>query len=217
MNIKMMLVGLGGLAIFIWAKMSPKTEAGIGGSPEEKVSATVFDKLEEGAKKILGIVGGGGAVAKVGLSVLPKAGILPKAVLGMLPTVGSVTIPVTALPSATVLPKAVLGMLPKVAPTTVKTAVAPVAGKAGTTALKTLGGAGLLVAPLVVVPVIAKFLDSIFGIGTSGLYDDPELVKEQEAITAQTKAYIEAGDMDWNPKTGFVADPDDPSAFPGGS
>jgi len=224
----MIVLLLGALAIFIWSQLAPKeptpkTEVLESPLPEPK---DIMDVFKENAPKVAAIVGGGGAaVAAGGGAAAAGAGIAAAAV-----------VPAVALPAAAVIPAGLSAMapttlssavfVPTAAPVAaagggaaVPTATAPVAG--GTTLAQTLGGAALVVSPLIIMPVVAKALDWIFGTGKSGLYDNPELVKEQERITAEKEAliasYVPGGAVPvWDPKTGFVDDPDNPSAFPGG-
>lgn len=160
MNIKIILIGLGALAVFAWSKLFPKKEpiakTGALDEPSEEPSDFFTNTFETGAAKVAAIVTGGGAAAKVATTILPKAAVLPKAVVSMLPIVGKVLIPTVALPVARVMPEAVLGMLPKPPPP-----LSPVA-TGGTTVAKTLGGFGIAISPAIIVPAIAKILDAIF-------------------------------------------------------
>ena len=134
----------------------------------------------------------------------------------------------TALPAATVLPAGLSAMAPTTlasaayapaaAPAVVGTGTgsssigAGVGGSSGVGA--TLGGAAMVAAPLVVVPVLAKFLDKLFGHG----FEYSEEQKEQMTDWSEWKnEMIATGTMLYNPKTGFVDDPDNPEAFPGGT
>ena len=210
----MIFVLLGAAAIFIWAKLSPKkptekTELLESALPEPR---NILDTLKAGGAKVAGIVGGGAGVAKVagGAATVAGGGTV----------LGGTAIAVSALPAATVLPAGLSAM----APTTLTSAAygttpaivgtgsgsssigAGVGGSSGIGAA--IGGAAMLAAPLVVVPVIAKFLDKIFGIGKSGLYDNPELLAEQLQITKEKEAMIAASvpggaTPTWDPKTGF--------------
>lgn len=203
---------IGAVAIFIWSKFAAKkpvekTALLEGESPTTKVD--VIDILKKGAAKVVAIVGAGGAAVAAG-------GGAAAAVGGGAALVGATTIGVSALPAATVLPAGLSAM----APTTLSSAVyggtpavvgtgtgsssigAGVGGSSGVGAA--IGGAAMVVAPLIVVPLLAKALDKIFGTGKSGLYDNPELLAKQLQITKEKEALIGAeGSPLWIPKSGF--------------
>ena len=209
----MIILILGAVAIFVWSKLSPtmpteKTQ--LLDMPEPPRGTDVLDTLKEGAKKIAAIVGGGGGIA----TAIPAGGVV-----GAGGIVGA-AFPLTALPAATVLPAGLSAMAPTtlasatygVTPTVVGTGTgsssigAGVGGSSGVGAA--LGGAALVAAPLVVVPLLAKALDAIFGIGKSGLHDDPELLARQLQITKEkmemVATAVPGGAVpSWNPKTGF--------------
>ena len=202
MNLQIILIGLGAVAVFVWSKLSPKAE--ISEMPEPPRGTDIFDTLKEGAAKVAALVGvvapvaaKAAAIAKAAAAAKGAAAALAGGT-GAAAAVVTTSIPLTALPAATVMPKAVLSMLPKVG---VKTA-APVAAKTGL--LPSIGGAAMVVSPLIVMPLIAKFLDNLFGTGKSGLYDDPELLARQLQITKEKKEMIAAGGTPlWIPKSGF--------------
>jgi len=231
----MVPLSIGAVAIFIWSQLSakkPVEKTEVLESPLPEPRKDIIDIFKENVPKVAAILGGGGAALATGGGAAAAAGG-GAAVAGGAAIVGATTIGVTALPAATLLPAGLSAM----APTTLTSAVygttpAVVGTGSGTSSVgaaaggssgvgAAIGGAAMVAAPLVVVPVIAKFLDNLFGIGKSGLYDDPELVKEQERITAEKEAliasYVPGGAVPvWDPKTGFVDDPDNPSDFPGG-
>ena len=234
----MIILILGAVAIFIWSKLSPtmpteKTE--ILEMPEPPRGKDVLDTLKDGAKKIAAIVGGGGAAA-IAATALPAAAAVPAGLSAIAPTTlasaafipaAVAVVPLTALPAATILPAGLSAM----APTTLASATygvtpavvgsgtgsssigAGVGGSSGVGAA--IGGAAMVVAPLVVVPLLAKWLDKIFGHGFEYSEEQKAQMDEWSAWKKDMATYESS--PTWNPKTGFVEDPDNPQAFPGGS
>ena len=159
------------------------------------ITGAVTGAIIKGVKvlgKTLGVAGAAVTTTSIGLSALPAATLLPSGVVSMAPA--TLTSSVYA-GGAGVSPSASSAL-----------ASSPVTGGSGVAGA--IGGAALCVAPLVVMPVIAKVLDSIFGIGKSGLYDNPELLAKQQEITKEKMELIAASDPGdavplWIPKTGF--------------
>lgn len=128
---------IGAAAIFIWSQLSAKkpvekTEVLESPLPEPK---DIMDVFKENAPKIAAIVAGSGAAVKVATTILPAARVLPTAVTEMLPGAGiegASKIGVSA------------------------------GGASGSGVLPTIGGAALVLSPIVIVPLVAKFLDFLW-------------------------------------------------------
>lgn len=217
-----LIIGLGVLAIFIWSKLSPKTEVKVADVAADDPGKTIIDKLKEGAAKVVAIVGGGGAAVAAGGGAAAAVGGGAAAVGGA--AIVAPVVAVSALPAATVLPAG----LSALAPTTLTSAVyggtpAVVGTGAGTSSVgagvggtaglgTTLLGAAVFVAPAVIMVGIAKVLDLL----SPKKPPSPERLAAEAEAREYTNLMVSTGSMSYDPKTGFVDDPDDPSAYPGG-
>ena len=236
MNLPLILLGLGGVAVYLWSKASPakpteKTEALEGASP---LPPDVTTALKAGASKVVDIVKKAliPAAAAVPLTALPAATAIPAGVSAAAPTAlastafipAAAVVPLTALPAATILPAGLSAMAPTtlasaafvpgtaaVTPAVVGTGsgVSSVGAGGSAGAGAVLAGAAVFAAPLVIVPLLAKALDSIFGGRSPQVVATPEQLAQRKAETDFIKAETEAGKtVAWNPKTGWVDDPD---------
>lgn len=218
---------IGAVAIFIWSQLSPKkpvekTEVLESPLPEPKID--IIDIFKKNAPKVVAIVTGGGAALAAGGGAAAAGGGAAAAAGGAAAaaTVGAgiaaAVIPLTALPAATVLPAGLAAMAPTTLTSAVYTAPAVVGTGTGSSSIgagvggssgvgAAIGGAAMVASPLIIVPLIAKFLDSLSGPKKS-LQNNPELAAEQARITEEKMELVSkyvpgSADPSYSSKSGF--------------